>query len=319
MVALGLRIRRLGDLLRCMLVFVVLGAVSGGGVYMMTGSGTRLTLGSLWIVPVMMGALYVTVYLWQRWHKTDEFIQQVMYKVKLEFGWGSVEIPALLDTGNELKDPVTGAPIIVVEENAIRHVLPPAVRRFLESDWQKESNPWPLLWQSQELAPIMAFVATESIGGKRLLPAIRPQSISIRAIGSAPPGCQDKPKGEARMDGSNAAETYGVNPKPFKKKAGNTTLPAGATVSKAAHSQAVPAEAIASHHSTSDTTTSTTTNDRKATVLLVNQVLSAENRYQALLHPQFVIPSGRNSGYVAQEKNQMLLGKAQERMRREMA
>ncbi|MCL1851457.1 MAG: sigma-E processing peptidase SpoIIGA [Peptococcaceae bacterium] len=251
MLTVGLRVRRLADFFRCLALFVVLAAISGGGVYMISGSGTHLTPHNLWIIPTLMGAVYGVVFLWQRWHKTDEFLQQVLYKVELEFGWGSVELSALLDTGNDLKDPVTGTPVIIAEEKALRHVLPPVVQRFLSSAWQKEGNPWTLLWQSSELSQIMSFVATASVGGKRLLPAVRPQNVSIK-----------------RLDHLS-----------------QSVQPLG----------------------------------QKVSVLLVNQVLSAENRFQVLLHPQCVNPSGRNIGDVVQEKSCVPLGKVQESMRRNMA
>lgn len=278
-VFVGLRIRRLTDFIRCLFIFVVLAALSGGGVYMTTGSGTRLTPENLWIVPVLMGALYSTVYLWQRWHKTDEFLQQVLYKIELEFGWGRVELPALLDTGNDLKDPISGAPVIIVEEQAVRHVLPPLVQRFLDSSWQKESNPWTLLWQSPELAHIMSFVSTESVGGKRLLPAVRPQNIAIKTL-----------------------DRHSVTKKKEHKNQPFDNLNDYLRVSN-------------NQINTSDTYN----NGPKVTVLLVKQVLSAENRFQALLHPQCVNLSGRNGGNVVQEKTFVPVDYAQESMRRDMA
>ncbi|MCL1917863.1 MAG: sigma-E processing peptidase SpoIIGA [Peptococcaceae bacterium] len=280
MIAVGLRIRRLQDFARCFLIFAVLAAVSGGGVYMVTGSGTRLTLENLWIVPALMGALYGLVCLWQRWHKTDAYLQNVLFKVEMDFGWGSVEVPALLDTGNELKDPVTGSPVIVVEERAVRRVLPPDVRRFLDSGWQKEKNPWTLLWQSPALASAMTFVATESVGGKRLLPGIRPQSLAIRPLDSKrTAGTPESKETRSRFISESQEITSEIRPTPFM-----TPVP-----------------------------------DKKATILLVQQVLSAENRFQALLHPRYANLSGRNSSYAGQEKSHVLMGKTGDNIRREMA
>ncbi|MCL1790012.1 MAG: sigma-E processing peptidase SpoIIGA [Peptococcaceae bacterium] len=250
MIIVGLRVRCFSDFVRCLVFFVVLAALSGGGIYMLSGSGTRLTPNNLWIIPTLIGVMYGIVFLWQHWHKTDEFLQQFLYQVELEFGWGCVALPALLDTGNNLKDPITGAPVIIVEEKALRPVLPPIVRRFLDSSWQKENNPWTLLWKSPELSQLMSFVTTESVGGKRLLPAVRPLRVTVK-----------------RQDQRGQGQTL----------------------------------------------------DEKVSILLVQQILSEENRFQVLLHPQCVNLSGRNFGDVVQENPCVPMGKAQDTVRRNMA
>lgn len=50
--------------------------------------------------------------------------RQLVYKVEVNFGEDSVILDAYLDTGNELADPVTGRPVMVVEFESIKNILP---------------------------------------------------------------------------------------------------------------------------------------------------------------------------------------------------
>jgi len=43
-----------------------------------------------------------------------------------------VEVEALVDTGNSLTDPLTGEPVIVVEYDVLKEILPPVVKSFFE-------------------------------------------------------------------------------------------------------------------------------------------------------------------------------------------
>lgn len=45
-----------------------------------------------------------------------------------------LSLTALLDTGNELRDPVTGAPVLIVAQHALDRLLSPAVQRLLNND-----------------------------------------------------------------------------------------------------------------------------------------------------------------------------------------
>lgn len=48
--------------------------------------------------------------------------------VLISFFGGQVEVNALVDTGNDLFDPLTGRPVVVCEYEALKAVLPPEVR-----------------------------------------------------------------------------------------------------------------------------------------------------------------------------------------------
>ena len=64
--------------------------------------------------------------------------RQLVYKVEVNFGEDSVILDAYLDTGNELADPVTGRPVMVVEFESIKNILPVEIQMiYLEGKEQQ--------------------------------------------------------------------------------------------------------------------------------------------------------------------------------------
>ncbi len=86
----------------------------------------------------------------------DEKKWQHRLKLKLLVRWQGKEkiIPALLDTGNRLKDPVRKRPVIIVDFRSLSELLPPEINRRMD-DSQLESweillgfQTHPLAWES---------------------------------------------------------------------------------------------------------------------------------------------------------------------------
>jgi stage II sporulation protein GA (sporulation sigma-E factor processing peptidase) len=55
-------------------------------------------------------------------------------------------LPALVDSGNQLRDPLKGQPVVVVEMAALGDFLPVDVREWLQAgnggDWEPGDSPW---------------------------------------------------------------------------------------------------------------------------------------------------------------------------------
>lgn len=51
----------------------------------------------------------------------------------IQFDGEGIWIPALIDSGNELRDPCSGNPVVVAELSAVRSVIPPEIGAFLEN------------------------------------------------------------------------------------------------------------------------------------------------------------------------------------------
>ncbi len=63
--------------------------------------------------------------------------------VLIRFGGGSVKTRALLDTGNSLKDPLTGRPVVIVEYGVLKPILPLDVQLYFEN--VKTASIWEVL------------------------------------------------------------------------------------------------------------------------------------------------------------------------------
>jgi len=60
---------------------------------------------------------------WERWWGMP---------VLIRFGGGSVKTRAFLDTGNSLRDPLTGRPVVIVEYGVLKPILPLDVQHYFE-------------------------------------------------------------------------------------------------------------------------------------------------------------------------------------------
>jgi stage II sporulation protein GA (sporulation sigma-E factor processing peptidase) len=57
------------------------------------------------------------------------------FQVPMVIRWGEkrLAVRALVDTGNQLRDPITGRPVVIVEYDALRPLLPPSLRQAVEA------------------------------------------------------------------------------------------------------------------------------------------------------------------------------------------
>lgn len=101
--------------------------------------------------------------------------------VVIRFGNKSVPVKALLDTGNQLKDPLTQHPVMVVEYSVLKKILPEAVRQAFETgeepELEKLSNLLTDMWWAKRLR----LIPFNSIGEKSsMMLAFRPDLVFIQ-------------------------------------------------------------------------------------------------------------------------------------------
>ena len=112
-------------------------------------------------------------------------------QVELTVGEHSVLLPAMVDTGNLLRDPITGLPVLVVPFRAVRVLLPEIAR------WV----------QHQELPPRMRLISVRTAAGSSLLPVFRPDRlppVPERAQLRRGRGCGGHRAGVRRYSGAGA-------------------------------------------------------------------------------------------------------------------
>lgn len=192
MVIVAFPTKRLKVFFKGLVGFWLLSAGLGGSLYALWGwaqfsgglRGERLTLviNSIWILP--LGALiwWFLQCLWQYWQEKKSMLGRNIYDLEINFGGekkcGVVRIKALLDTGNHLRDPLTGSPVILLEEEVAASVIPEKIRVFLDIPWRDYADPWPLLWKvNPKLVKHLVFIPFKAIDTQSWLLGIRPESV----------------------------------------------------------------------------------------------------------------------------------------------
>ncbi|MDF2986911.1 MAG: sigma-E processing peptidase SpoIIGA [Eubacterium sp.] len=65
---------------------------------------------------------------------------KLLIPVKIAFDNRMIDLPALVDTGNSLKDPLTNLPVMVVEFKALEELLPEEIRSIFENSKENDLN-----------------------------------------------------------------------------------------------------------------------------------------------------------------------------------
>lgn len=192
MVGAAFSARRLSTFLKAMVGFWLLSAGLGGFVYAswgwvqfdngLGGGLFSLVLNNLWILP--LGALmwWFLQRQWLQWQERNSVLEQLIYDLEIDFGGeapGVICIKAMLDTGNHLRDPLTGCPVILLEEEVAAASLPENMRSFLNIPWKDYADPWPLLWKvNPSLVKHLVFIPFQAIDRQSWLLGIRPERVT---------------------------------------------------------------------------------------------------------------------------------------------
>lgn len=188
MVAIGLQVKSIRELVKGLIIFSLLASVSGGIYYALSGwlgltggEGTFLALQDLWFLPLTVFVLVGGYGFWEKIQKTNLFLDHVLYDAELCFENNlSLKIKALLDTGNELRDPLTGTPVMLLEETIAQKVMPEKIQQFLQLPWRESANPWSYIWNDEEYSyQRMVFISAKGINGQTWLPGIRLGKVKI--------------------------------------------------------------------------------------------------------------------------------------------
>lgn len=101
-----------------------------------------------------------------------------LVSLRLQFNGQSLRLTALLDTGNLLIDPLTNNPVVLVEADSVREIVPEEVLKISESIMKGE-NPGDLEI-TPEWAVRVRFLSFVSVGKEKgFLLGIRPDKLEI--------------------------------------------------------------------------------------------------------------------------------------------
>jgi len=190
MMLIGFRIQTLKDFLKLLGFFYGITFMFGGaafGFYYFFSTNIDLENGVFYIknfpvkIILFSAVFIIMLYRWL-WPLLQSKLNhhQLIYKVEVQFEGNCIRFDAFLDTGNELIDPISQCPVMVVEFDQIKPILPVDIQRiFLQS---KDNNFEFVTQVMAESSWINRFrmVPFKAIGNSNgLLIAYRPDSARI--------------------------------------------------------------------------------------------------------------------------------------------
>ncbi|CAB3391810.1 conserved membrane protein of unknown function [Kyrpidia spormannii] len=115
--------------------------------------------------------------------RRNEQLVDYTARMKVVTPLGSREVPVLLDSGNQLREPLSGWPVIVAEAEGLRGILPSSLFEWLRNARGPGRDPpiAPTADLGEEWSSRLRVVAWRGVHGRGgLLPAFRPDGVQIR-------------------------------------------------------------------------------------------------------------------------------------------
>lgn len=136
------------------------------------------------VSPLMLVALtvisYLVIWIYDRFtHKSAPISSE--YRILIEGDGGTAGLHALYDTGNSLTEPFSGSPVIVACEQAVRPALSETLWQALEQYRHNGGKQEQMSGggTATALRTHIRLIPFHSVGGKGLLPAFRPDRITV--------------------------------------------------------------------------------------------------------------------------------------------
>lgn len=182
----------LKNLLKLVAVFYIISALFGGIIFALwyfvapTGLTVRNGVAYFDISPVVLilasGVCYVAITLFSSFLHRNARVADVL-KTQIFIGERSAEAKALLDTGNDLCDGISGLPVMVAEYGAVEKLIPLQLKSFFRGDGlgpaAHEAEAAGSAWAGR-----LRVVPYDSLGRSGgLLPAFRPDRILVQTDG----------------------------------------------------------------------------------------------------------------------------------------
>lgn len=157
-------------------------AVSSGGAGV--AAGYALGLGVIGQLLVSIAAILIMAEL--GWGVVQKSLWQRLYNIPLgiELFGERVQVLALLDTGNRLREPLRGAQVIVVEHSAMAHLLPRHLQDVMQRMERGDLSEISRLLTSARLSSRFRVIPYASLGNENgLLVGIRPDDVWVEFEG----------------------------------------------------------------------------------------------------------------------------------------
>ncbi len=156
--------------------FIAAGAGLAGAYLFSGGSSPIFPLGTL------ISIVTVLVIAELGWGIVHQRMINQVYRVAVEIRCDdiAVKMKALVDTGNNLKDPLNNQPVIIVEQDALKGLLPPEIERVVAEVENGELSALQRLETLEAWQTRIRLIPFNSIGRKNgLLVGFRPDAVKI--------------------------------------------------------------------------------------------------------------------------------------------
>lgn len=161
--------------------FYGIGFVAAGA-----GMATAYLLGDLgtpqFTVGTLASILTILILAELGWGIVHERMVNRVYQIPVEISCEGIviNVPALIDTGNNLKDPLNCQPVIIVEQAALNPLLPLELREIISQLDQGDVNAMERLAHLEKWQTRLRLIPFSSIGKKNgLLVGFRPDEIKV--------------------------------------------------------------------------------------------------------------------------------------------
>ncbi|KUO52475.1 MAG: hypothetical protein APF76_05425 [Desulfitibacter sp. BRH_c19] len=136
-------------------------------------------LGYNWLLAAMVAALVVGRY-GTRFIRQN-FLKNILYvPVIICIGDQRIALKTLVDTGNQLTDPITSKPVMIAELEALKSIIPEVIYKELEENKDFDINSTITCLSETNLISRLRVIPFNSIGEQKgMLVGIRPDSIII--------------------------------------------------------------------------------------------------------------------------------------------
>jgi len=133
-----------------------------------------------WILLVSSIVLFLFFkYLWPLiYHILEK--SALIIPIKIEFGGKTLETKALIDTGNELHDPISDYPVVIIEFNEIKSLFNPNLQKLLSESDEDNLSSIAEYFSNTVWSTRLRLIPFESIGRKKgLMLGFKPDSITF--------------------------------------------------------------------------------------------------------------------------------------------
>ncbi len=188
LVALTYNIRGLKQYVKIICIFFAVNFAFGGAIYALIDLTGNLAFfnGAMYVnLPLkLLGTsaicAYICILAYSRFVKRRDSVNRHLYTVSVRVDDSTAAIQCLSDTGNSLYEPISSAPVIVVEYDAIKKILPIDICVIVESDDALSNNSALSLFCSSFKKRNVRLIPYNSLGNKHgLLFGFKPDEILI--------------------------------------------------------------------------------------------------------------------------------------------